>query len=117
MATALSRACSSDKFVGVKTLKSTKNIRVSASSVNLNQVKPRKTTKAGSSHSVTQNLQINPGRLGKPSYADAIPSKASSSQSTARNIPKGSITFHNKDLLIKEKSANMNNTVDHFNLP
>ena len=112
----MSRACSSDKFVGVKTLKSTKNVRISASSVNLNQVKPRKTTKASSNYSITQNLQINPGRQGK-SYNEVIPSKASSSQSTARNIPKGSITFHNKDLLIKEKSANVNNTVDHINLP
>ena len=92
----MSRVISSDKFVGVKPLKSTKNSRISASSVNLNQIKPRKMSKNS-----PQNLQINPL---KGKYGDAIQSKISSNQSTARNIPKGSIVFHNKDLITKEKT-------------
>ena len=45
----LNRVVSSDKFaLGERTLKSTKNIRVSASSVNLNPVKARKAIKTNS---------------------------------------------------------------------
>ena len=85
----LNRVVSSDKFaIGEKTLKSTKNIRVSASSVNLNSIKPRKGLKSNSGHTPNKNLQINIARQGAAG-PETIQSKVSSTQSASRNLPKG----------------------------
>ena len=105
---------SSDKFkIGERTLKSTKNLQVSSSSVNLNQIKSRKATKANSGQTPNKNLQINIARQGT-SGPETIQSKVSSTQSASRNLLKGQINFVNTASSKKDKP---NVVIDQINYP